>query len=261
MALTPEQEKVVHELQAELRVLDLQADIEWAKYLHTRDEACFNEVLALESERELKGLIAYIPKAGERRISKIRNLVAQIKGQTEEVCDGCDLGVDEVRLTSLAAVNEWRDTYSLPPLDRLPQGVPGEASECTLAVAFRLSMEELGLEVVNVNVEDASTIELEGLYLDGRTWEDEPTLPIAASTLISDFDNHAWLDLLTDNTLDYYADSVAEEENLDRLQDISDEFARRERMYPVSYYPDIVLALGVGALPLQDQIASTNAQE
>ena len=144
MDLTAEQRQTVRELQEELKVLDLKADIEWAKYVHTKDEDCFNEVLALESEREMKGLIAYIPKAGERRISKIRNLVAKIKGDEGKECDGCDLGLTEFRLGALDSVNEWRENYQLPPLDRLPQGIPGDSSECTLARAFQVSLTELG---------------------------------------------------------------------------------------------------------------------
>ena len=170
MELTAEQLQTVHELQQELDTLDLKADIEWAKYIHTKDEDCFNEVLALESEREMMGLVAYIPKAGEGKISKIRGLVAKIKGEV-----GPRLGIHEARLGALESVNAWRADYELPALERLPQGVPGDPHECTLAVAFRMSMEQLGVQVQDIQVSGAGEIELVGEGEDGEGGTPRPS--------------------------------------------------------------------------------------
>ena len=228
MELTAEQLQTVHELQQELDELDLKADIEWAKYIHTKDEDCFNEVIALESEREMMGLVAYIPKAGEGKISKIRGLLAKIKGE-----DGPRLGIHEARIASLDSVNAWRADYLLPPLERLPRGVPGDPQQCTLAVAFRMSMEELGVQVQDIQVSGSADIELTGEGEDGEVWAASPELSGQANALISEFDEHAWLDLLRDDSLRYYADNCWENDDGHRLDEVSAEFKRRGQTYTV----------------------------
>jgi hypothetical protein len=230
MELTAEQRETVHELQRELDAIDLKADIEWAKYIHTKDEDCFTEVLALESEREMMGLVAYIPKAGERRIGKIRALVGKLKDRTTAP----RLGINEVRLSTLDSVNEWRASYKLPPLERLPQGIPGDSHECTLARAFRTSLIEMGVTEASVTVNGSADIGVSG-YLNGETWGDNPDLGNDANTLIGQFDEHAWLDLLTDSALEHYADDRWEEDDEERLEEISAEFKRRGLTYTVGY--------------------------
>ena len=161
--------RTVHELQQELDELDLKADIEWAKYIHTKDEDCWNEVLALESEREMMGLVAYIPKAGEGKISKIRGLWPRSRARTARGSASTKRGS-----ASLDSVNAWRADYDLPALERLPQGVPGDPHECTLAVAFRMSMEQFGVTVHDIQVSGAGEIELSGEGKDGEMWTAAP---------------------------------------------------------------------------------------
>lgn len=246
MQLTPEQEATIHELQAELADLDLKRDIEWAKYVHTKDEDCWTEVLALESEREMLGLIAYVPKAGEAKVGKVRKLIEKVQGK-----DGPLLGSWESRLKGLDAINAWRAEYELPPLVRLPKGIPGNSEECVFAKAFITSIKEMGGENIDVRVQSGDDIGLNWMAADGTWHESRAELGEAASQVISSFDENAWLDLLQDSALKGYASGLADEGSLSRLQEVSDEFAIREQRLTVDGFD-----LGKGADPVKDQAAA-----
>jgi hypothetical protein len=247
MELTAEQRQTIAELQEEIRILDLKADIEWAKYIHTKDEDCWDEVRALESEAEFKGTIAYIPKAGELKVSKIRNLISRVKGRTH----GPNIGTWQARLDTLEGINEWRETYGLPALERLPRGVPGDQHECTIAKALRMSMDELKAQEVSVSVAGGGEISVSGVLSDGKVIDDRPNLGAAGNDVISDFDEKAWLDLLTDGALQYYASGCLEEGDSGRLQEISDEMKERGMRHQLGR----IVTLGVDAAPVEEQFS------
>ena len=54
-----------------------------------------------------------------------------------------------------------------------------------------------------------------------------------ANTLISEFDENAWLDLLRDDSLRYYADQCWENDDGHRLDEVSAERKRRGETYTV----------------------------
>lgn len=146
--LTDEQRATIRELQAELRALDDQADAEWAKYVKTGDLDCFNQVLALEGEIEMKWLVAYVPTKGEKRVGRIKALIERVRGDGAEPPVGKlmkKVGYAEydyqARVDALDSVNAWREAIGLPVLDKLPAGVVGDSANCTLALALRTGLD------------------------------------------------------------------------------------------------------------------------
>lgn len=201
--LTAEQKETLKELRGEIRDLKLEADEKWARYLKDNDEDCFDEVRALDGEVEMLGLIAHIPTVGERKVGKVRKLLARVQGKGDAMFDGCNLGTSEARIKSLESINAWRDSYGLPPLDRLPRGVPGDTQQCTLARAFHSSMMEMGLDehTIHWSVGGGGSVELR--WKDPETGLDKWESPDIAygSALVSSFDDSNFLDLLEDESL------------------------------------------------------------
>ena len=144
--LTPEQLDTIHELQRELDGLDAARRSQWKKWVKTGDLDCFNEVVALDGEIALKELVAHVPTAGEKKVGRVRDLVNRARTLASESAIATRLrhhGIeDESRLAALDVVNGWRESVSLPPLDRLPKGVVGDSHDCTLARAFAYGIPE-----------------------------------------------------------------------------------------------------------------------
>lgn len=245
--LTAEQHATIKELQQEIAGLELEADEQWAKFLKTRDEDCWDQVLAIESEIEMKGMIAYLPKAGERKMSKIQGLVQKIKHTN------IPIGVYEARLRALDSINAWREDYKLPPLDRLPQGIPGDSHECTLARAFRMSLKDMGLTEVNAQVSNGCEIGLTGMNaggehvdIDGPLFGEVAYRDSSASAVIEAFDSWDYLDLVdTDVLKRHLRDDVLEmgygmpmNEILlsERAVAVDDELTRRGETFSVELY-------------------------
>lgn len=217
--LTAEQQATIAELQTELADLNLEADEKWAKYLKTKDVDCFNEVVALESEIEMKALIAHVPKAGEGKVSKVRGLIARIKGQADEDCPDCTLPRElESRLRTLEAVNMFRVEIGLPPLGRLPRGVVGDSHECTIAKAFQIGWEGTGMEFGQVSISGGggnslhwkdATGEYRSLDLIAESLSDLAGRGISEAQeymesweeVVNHFDSWEYLDLVHDNVL------------------------------------------------------------
>ena len=86
--------------------------------------------------------------------------------------------------------------------------------------------------------------------LDGFGWESTPKLGEEAERLIGLFDENAWLDLLSDGALQAYAESTADDEEWDRLEEVSAELRYRKMQMRVAYG----IELGVGADRVQDQV-------
>jgi hypothetical protein len=173
--LTAEQQATIAELQAELDALNLKADDYWSKYVRTGDLDCFNEVVALEGMIEMKGLIAYMPKAGESKIGRIRALVNRVRASAGEpelpaMIDEAMAAYDR-RVATLDAVNAFRADLGLPMLDRLPRGVVGDAAECTIARAIALGFEKntKGLRLVGVSISGGEDNMVEFEDAAGRT--------------------------------------------------------------------------------------------
>ena len=209
--LTPEQKEAVTQLRKEIKDLNLQSDEMWASYVKTGDQECFEAVRAIDSEVEMKGLIAYLPKAGEGKIAKIRKLVNKVKAMTDEseTCEGCEElpRVYETRLDTLASINAWREEYGIPLLDRLPKGIMGDPHDCVIARAFHIDEMTIDDEVwqfyeVNISGESGNKLSLwrdndEGhrLYkefdLTGEGW----------GGLVSNFDSGIYWDLVDRDSL------------------------------------------------------------
>lgn len=166
--LTPEQRTTIRELQTELKALDLEADEQWKQWIETGDVDCFNRVQGLDSEIEMKGMIAYIPKGGEVKISKIKKLVNKVRESAGEQKLG-RIGIEEGRLRTMETINMFREDIGLPKLDRMPQGVLGNSSECTIARALSWDSGEAGIKFDGVHVagttsDDYVSFTRNGLY-------------------------------------------------------------------------------------------------
>src|SRR6185437_12333425 len=194
-ALTSEQKETIRELRREIKDLGLQADEQWAKYIQTKDEDCYQAVLALDGEAAMLSAVAYVPKKGERKIGRVRDLVAKVKGANRDSNWTDSNGMyhspfqapegTEARIRSLESVNAWREHYNLPPLERLPRGIPGDSHECVLARAFKLSLAEMGHGDSNVGVGGSADVELRVMGESGffQDLDYTPTMDSWASQL------------------------------------------------------------------------------
>lgn len=199
--LTTEQEQLVADLQAEITGLQLQADERFAQYIKTGKRECYDEVLALDSEVEMKGLIAYMPKVGEGKVSRVRGLIQSIKQAAGVPCPECELPHEkEARLDALRTVNMWRESIGLPLLDRLPRGIMGDSTECTLARAISTGWEGTGLSLSDVKINgnenmvvwtDQDGIVREYDFPEVEGWE----------TVVSKFDDALYPDLIEDDAI------------------------------------------------------------
>jgi len=190
MSLTTEQKTTLRELRKEIKALDLQADEQWAKYIQTGDEECYEQVLALDSEAAMMSAVAYVPKKGEHHVGRMRNLIGKLKGHTLVAREET-----EARLQALESINAWRDSYGLTPLERLPMGIPGDSSRCTLAMAFRMSVKELGATDQGISVTGSDSITVSWQNADG-TWETVHPGVRMSEAVISHFDGGRYLDLI-----------------------------------------------------------------
>jgi hypothetical protein len=202
--LTPEQAVTIAELQMELRDLQLEADARWKQYIKTGSRECFESVLALDSEVEMKALIAHIPKAGEVKVGRVRTLIDKLKRSVDKDCPECDLPESiQARINTLATINDWRDSFGLPLLDRMPQGLIGDPAECTIARAVAMGWENLpGKTLLEVNISgDSFHIDFEDddgkmERVDLTEWSTD-----AWGSVIEGFDSHRYIDLMEDTPL------------------------------------------------------------
>lgn len=218
--LTDEQKASIRQLREEIESLELQQDVEWAKYIKTGDVECYNTVRALESEAEMKGLIAYLPKAGEGKTKRIRDLIGKIKEQDDDVeaCEGCDElpSFAERRIKTLESINAWREEYGIPLLDRLPRGSLGNSEECVIANAFNsihtLTVGDHEWDVYGVSISGNGSYYLTLARMeDGRmvyyggeevsNFEIETEGRYVWDSFISKFDDGQYWDLIEDSEL------------------------------------------------------------
>lgn len=146
MKLTDEQKSTIDELRAAVKDMYEQAD-------DLKDEAfailknggitpdydkLWDEIEALESEAAMKALIAHVPKAGERRVGRVKKALAKAGFTGYDGFDKTDKTTRmDARVDALDGINAWRDSLGLPPLDRMPVGAIGSGSECTIAKALK----------------------------------------------------------------------------------------------------------------------------
>ena len=179
--LTPEQQATVKELRSEIKDLRLEQDEKWAEYIRTGDRECFDTVTAIDTEVEMKGLIAYMPKAGEAKIAKLQRLINKARKQKGDGDDGTRVGLPKIydsRIKALEMANVWREELGLPLLDRLPPGIVGNSHECVMARAFTWEGEVNGKTFGGVSIGGESTL----------TYYDENDAPHVI-TLGSGYDN------------------------------------------------------------------------
>lgn len=138
MQLTDEQVQTIKDLRAEVEALDVQADSVFAGLLDKDADWAhlFQQVNAIEGERVMKELIAYVPKKGDATVASLVSKIKKLKGERHLTdTQQRHLDVMEARLDTINSINEWRESLGLPPLERFPRSVPGDGKECAIARA------------------------------------------------------------------------------------------------------------------------------
>lgn len=142
---TPEQQATLEELDIQIQQLENEADEKYGQYRkllkggeRASAHSALEQVMAMDEEVRLKKLIGYVPSSGEGKVAKVKEMLAKLgrnggkKGKPASV----KREILEGRLKTLEFVNGFRQEMGLPPLDRLPVGVMGDAAECTIAKAI-----------------------------------------------------------------------------------------------------------------------------
>lgn len=197
--LSNEQKQIIDDLRSEVAGLSKQANVAqsdlWEKFRNGGewDDEKYNEVFALDGQAAMLDLIAHVPTAGEKKVSKIRKQISRLLRQGD--AHGLRLARNmQARLDALDSVNEWRDSLGLPLLDKLPRGINGDSQECTLARALKWKFNShRDLEAVTVGGETADI-----RWFDSELGMEQQQSPVidGHGTVVRMFDEDEYLDLI-----------------------------------------------------------------